>query len=856
MTTKSPFISSKWRSRTGLPSTRWRSSLPFLVVSRLLARFLALAPLLFCAAPFAAPAIPAISAPEIKTAKGFEVVQIYAVPRATAGSWVSLAAAPRGRLYTSDQYGPLHRITLPPEPGGAVVVAPLSLPIGGAHGLTWINDSLYAVVGQKTAAATGLHRLRDTNADGELDHVELLHALDGDGEHGPHAVVAAPDGKSLYVLAGNGTRLPELARSRVPRLWADDSLLAPLPALMGSETRGLLPGGWICRTDLDGRTWELHCAGFRNAYALAFDARGELFTFDSDTEFELNLPWYRPTRVLHALSGADFGWRRGALKVPDTAPDAWPSVLAMGLGSPTAVLSAPTAKFPAAYREALWVADWSYGKIFALKLQPAGASFTATREEIVSGLPLPVTAMCVHPLDGALYFTTGGRRLHSALYRLRWTGTPAAEPPIALSPVSPSSSVKTRRDLETFHGRGDAAAVDATWPALASDDAVLRRTARTALESQPVSSWRTRALEERAPRLALAALLALARADAAASQAGLLAALRRLHDARLDSTQRDEWLRVLALAFSRGGAPAPAIRAEWAKLLGPLFPSGNHARDTATLELLVYCEAPDAAAKGLAALRRGVTREAQLDFARSLRVLRTSWTPELRREFFDWFAQTLTWRGGGTFARFLQRLRDDALEAAPENERAALRELLAAAARKNSAPGGAPAAERAFVRAWTTDDLTQLARNDLRQRDAARGRALFGAAGCFACHVFDGEGGALGPDLSAVTRRMSVRDLFEAIVEPSREISDQYGTVEIRTRDDRRLSGRIVNLTDTGLHLAQNLADPANVVRLAENDIVALAPSKHSLMPAGLLNPFSDEEILDLLAFMRSGPPP
>ena len=61
-------------------------------------------------------------------------------------------------------------------------------------------------------------------------------------------------------------------RSRVPRLWADDSLLRPLPALMGSETRGILPGGWICRTDLEGREWELHCAGFRNAYAVACDA--------------------------------------------------------------------------------------------------------------------------------------------------------------------------------------------------------------------------------------------------------------------------------------------------------------------------------------------------------------------------------------------------------------------------------------------------------------------------------------------------------------------------------------------------------------------------------------------------------
>ena len=63
------------------------------------------------------------------------------------------------------------------------------------------------------------------------------------------------------------------------------------------------------------------------------------------------------------------------------------------------------------------------------------------------------------------------------------------------------------------------------------------------------------------------------------------------------------------------------------------------------------------------------TRQQQLDFAKSLRTLRTQWTRELRREFFDWLGQTLSWRGGGTFARFLQRIRDDALGAAPAEER-------------------------------------------------------------------------------------------------------------------------------------------------------------------------------------------
>lgn len=789
---------------------------------------------------------------ELKTAAGFEVTLIHTVPRATAGSWVSLAADERGRLYASDQYGPLHRITLPREPGGKPVVLPLTLPIGGAHGLTWIDGSLYAVVGQKSVRPTGLYRIRDTDRDGELDHVELLRELDGDGEHGPHAVVAGPDGRSLYVIAGNGTRLPELARSRVPPLWADDSLLAPLPALMGSETRGILPGGWIARTDLEGRTWQLVAAGFRNAYAVACDENGELFTFDSDTEFELNLPWYRPTRVLHAVSGADFGWRRGALKIPDHAPDIWPTLLPMGLGSPTAVLFAPKAKYPAAYQQALWVADWSYGKLFALRLQPQGATFSASREEIVAGLPLPITAACVNPMDGALYFTTGGRRLPSALYRLRWTGSLTPE---VKKTAPPTAEAQLRRTFEAFHGR-EAATMDLAWLPLGQSDPFVRRAARAVLESQPANTWRTRALNERSPPAALAALLALARSDAKGSQAEILEALRTLHASDLDPVLRGEWLRVLSLTFSRGGTPSAATLANWASLLEKSWPTRSHPLDAALFELLVYCEAPGTAEKGVAALRSAVTREAQLDFAKSLRVLRTTWTPASRREFFDWLAETHAWRGGGTFARFLQRLRDDAVSAAPENERAALRQILAAAAPNTSAPADASTTRRNFVRAWTTDDLTMLTQKDTRKRDPIIGRKLFGAAGCFACHTFDAEGGALGPDLSAVARRMTERDLIEAIIEPSRAISDQYGTVNIRVRDGRQLNGRIVNLTETGLHLAENLADPSNVVRLAEADIIAIEPSKVSLMPAGMLDAFAEDEIMDLLAFLRSAPGP
>ena len=130
---------------------------------------------------------------------------------------------------------------------------------------------------------------------------------------------------------------------------------------------------------------------------------------------------------------------------------------------------------------------------------------------------------------------------------------------------------------------------------------------------------------------------------------------------------------------------------------------------------------------------------------------------------------------------------------------------------------------------------------------------MFAAVGCFACHRFAHEGGVLGPDLTAVSGRLGVRDLIEAVVEPSRTISDQYGTVTVTLLTGETLTGRIVNPTEDRLHLAENLYTPADVKRIATADIASVEPSKVSLMPEGMFDVLEAEEILDMLAWLRSG---
>src|SRR6185369_2017739 len=111
-----------------------------------------------------------------------------------------------------------------------------------------------------------------------------------------------------------------------------------------------------------------------------------------------------------------------------------------------------------------------------------------------------------------------------------------------------------------------------------------------------------------------------------------------------------------------------------------------------------------------------------------------------------------------------------------------------------------------------------------------RGRRLFGEATCFACHRFDNEGGAMGPDLTGLAGRFSKRDLLESIIEPSKVISDQYAAVQVTTTEGRLIEGRIVNLNGDRISIQTNMLDPSSMVDVDRRKIEEMGPSKVSMM--------------------------
>ncbi|MFO0958741.1 MAG: family 16 glycoside hydrolase [Isosphaeraceae bacterium] len=794
----------------------------------------------------------------LKVAKGFQADLIYSVPKDTQGSWVSMTIDPKGRLIVSDQYGKLYRVDLKPE----VKVEPIEVDLGEAQGLLWAFDSLYVVVNKGQKYPSGLYRVKDTDGDDKLDKVELLRPLQGGGEHGPHAVLLGPDKQSLYLIAGNATRVPELAGSQVPRFWGEDQAVPHLPDGSGFMADEKAPGGYICKLDPDGKSWELVAMGFRNPYDMAFNKAGELFTYDSDMEWDMNLPWYRPTRVCMAASGADFGYRNGSGKWPTYYPDSLPPTVNIGPGSPTGVTFGYGAKFPARYQDALYICDWSYGKLYAIHLKPEGAAYSADVEEFIAGTPLPLTDIVVNPADGAMYFAVGGRKTQSGLYRVTYTGNESTAPAPSGDDAGTMARA-TRHKLETFHGKKDPRAIEVAWPYLGDADRSIRYAARLAVESQDPALWRDRALGEKDPVAATNALLGLVRANYrdpahrkdsdpkpdADLAARLYEALGKISWDSLKEGQKLELVRVYQVASRRIGPPEGALRDTLIARFEGKFPAKGREMNSELAQLLVAYQAPGVAAKVLDLLDKAPTQEEQIDYARDLRFLTTGWTPELRERYLRWFHKAAAYRGGNSFNAFLRNIKKASVDAMPEDQVASLKEVIEY---QPPAKAVATAAPRPVVKEWKLEDLAPLVENGLKGRDFDKGRNLFAAAQCFACHRFGNDGGSVGPDLTGLVGRFSPKDLLESIVLPSKTISDQYEAVMIATEDGRVVTGRIINLNGENLTVMPNMLDPNGLVNVDRRKVEEMKPSPVSMMPDGLLNTLNEQEVLDLMAYLLS----
>ena len=802
----------------------------------------------------------ATAAEKLTVLPGFKVELLRSAERGE-GSWVCMALDPKGRLIISPQEGTgnMLRVTLN-KAGQIDKLEKIDVPVGAAMGLLYAFDSLY--VSGNGPEKLGLYRIKDTDGDDQYDKVEFLRKFDGaGGEHGSHALVLGPDNK-IYYIHGNFVKVPaDISPNSQHRNYAEDVLLPRQDDGNGFGVGIKPPGSFVLRMDKDAKEIELFASGMRNAYDIDFNADGELFTFDSDMEWDWGTPWYRATRIYHVVSGGDYGFREGTAKYPAYYPDALPPTVDIGIGSPTGVKFGTKSAFPTKYKRAFFAMDWSYGRIVAVHLQPQGASYAATFEPFIVGKPLNVTDL-EFGRDGAMYFTTGGRGTQSGLYRVTYGGDAAAD----AAPIDKEAATARaiRHKLEAFHGKQSREGLETALKFLDNKDRWIRYAARIALESQPVSQWQDQALKQKTKHGSLTALLALARLGPLNLRDDLLSALGEYWPDGLDEEQKLEVLRICSLAFIRMGRPGEGTAKDVIDSTAPLYPSSSPQLNRELAQLLIYLQAPGVVQKTIDLLSRAETQEDQINYIFHLRTVRNGWTPEDREKYFAWFKrdrsqdkrspQVKKWfadvereyTDGSSFPKFMANIKRDAVATLSDTEKTQLASLITTQPVLER-----PKTERKFVKEWTMADLVPSLAEASAGRNFRRGREAFADTQCILCHKFGTEGGSVGPDITGAASRFNRRDLLETIIEPSKVISDQYQNITITKKDGDEVTGRLVEENDERVVLVVNpLTNDRSEVK--KRDVAKRAPSKLSPMPEGLVNILTKEEILDLLAYIEA----
>ena len=370
--------------------------------------------------------------------------------------------------------------------------------------------------------------------------------------------------------------------------------------------------------------------------------------------------------------------------------------------------------------------------------------------------------------------------------------------------------------------------------------------------------------------------MALARQGDKSLQGKLLHALDRLDYASLPEAQKLELLRAWMLVFIRMGEPDEATAAQLATKLDAHYPAPSDPLNRELVQLLVYLKSPAVVPKTIALLRKDRVQTEEdisellarnpgyggtvakmiasqpdrqkLHYAFVLRNARVGWTVAERIYYFRWLNDAHRWSGGASFQGFLTNIDKDAYENATDTERLAVEAsgtrtpYRAKELPKPKGPG----------HDWTLGELLDLSKTRMSGRNFANGQKTFAAARCVLCHRFAGEGGATGPDLTQAAGRFGFKDLAEAIMEPSKVVSDQYRASSIATTKGQVYTGRVVNETKTALTVLTDPEDSSKVVEVPKDEIDEMKPSPVSLMPDKLLNTLNENEVLDMFAYLLS----
>lgn len=734
-----------------------------------------------------------------------------------------------------------------------------------AHGLLFDGGTLFSV------QPHGIFRHRDTNGDGLADaKPELFYKLPGGGgEHGPHGIRKGPD-NWFYVAAGNNTKISE------------EHVTLPSSPVKKPEQ------GTILRISPDGKHSEVIAHGFRNHYDLAFNKHGHLFTYDSDGERDHQLPWYSYTRVYHVRVGGHHGWllpgHQRSFNRPPYFFDSVERLIDIDRGSPTGVEVYRHTQFPEKYRDGLFFACWTYGRVYFTPLIPHGDTYKSldpeTFLETSGNLGFAPVDLAVHPPTGDLFVAVGGRGTRGAIYRIAWTKGRQNAKPLPPFEVAGNWNIHSQSIEE----------VDPLQP----EEAVAQMEAanRTGLPSQS--------------QLFMGGLrsLMLHLGDISTSEARtrIDAGYTAKKPNTLDPTLRAGIIEFLTRAFP---TKSQHLDYEVARLLGmlkcdsskaidrisTLFTSESHPTDDAHY-LLCLAQMPGprsaSARKQIAGAFLDIDRKIasrnlltdrywNANIGEALKAHLTldpglanaiAAHPDLGHPSHSYLLGHLTQDTQTKASRSMLGHRDgwsaDAL--AFVQKRLPAKELLSLFRVLWEHPHLRPSLS-SFLSTQGNDndkklvadfyrppaanlDLApfreRLAKVDWSTGDPQRGQAAYVRFNCTACHTGNTR---LGPSLAGIAKRLSRDDLFRHINEPNLAVSDLYKATQITTKDGEIYVGVPVYRSESQTILETGTGE---TIRFSRHDIVSERQPNQSPMPPGLLLPASSQDLADLYAYLKT----
>jgi putative heme-binding domain-containing protein len=154
-------------------------------------------------------------------------------------------------------------------------------------------------------------------------------------------------------------------------------------------------------------------------------------------------------------------------------------------------------------------------------------------------------------------------------------------------------------------------------------------------------------------------------------------------------------------------------------------------------------------------------------------------------------------------------------------------------------------------RDWKYDELIADVQKLPMGRSWDVGKELFKVASCTGCHKMNGEGNVFGPDLTKLdAKKGTTEHILRSILEPSRDIDEKYQSFIFALDSGRQVTGMVVEENDDQYKIVIDPLAKDKATVLSKEEVEAYKKSKLSLMPSGLMNKLTREEILDLVAYV------